>query len=113
MKDHAPAALADGSITEADLDTVLKRLFRVRLRHGYFDPPSAISSITVAKDVCTPEAAELARDGARQGIVLVKNANNALPLAASKIASAVVVGPNVDISDTWNYCACCGRGSEP
>lgn len=42
---NASVALAEGLITESDIDTVLRRLFRMRLRLGQFDPPGPLSTI--------------------------------------------------------------------
>jgi hypothetical protein len=44
---YAPSSLASGNITEADIDVLLKRLFRVRIRLGQFDPPGPLSTIGV------------------------------------------------------------------
>jgi pre-mRNA-splicing factor SYF2/beta-D-xylosidase 4 len=107
MGKYAPAALADGSITDADIDTVLRRLFKVRIRLAQFDPPGALAKIGLDQ-VCSPYARELARDGVRQSAVLLKNTGGALPLDASKFATAVVIGPNTNLTDTVNY-----YGGEP
>lgn len=56
------------------------------------------------------------RDGARQSAVLLKNANNLLPLKLSSISSALAVGPNVAIDDTFTYYAgssCNGTYNHP
>jgi beta-D-xylosidase 4 len=95
MTDHAPQALADGNITVADLDVVLKRLFRMRLRLGHFDPPGVLETIG-PDQVCTDYALELARDGVRQSAVLVKNTGSMLPLNALAFSHPVVIGPNMD-----------------
>ena len=92
MTAHAGQALADGNITVADMDTVLKRLFRVRLRLGHFDPPTVLDTIG-ADQVCSPYAQELARDGVRQSAVLAKNAGGLLPLSAGAFSHPVVIGP--------------------
>jgi len=102
MTDHAPQALKDGNITEADLDVVLKRLFRVRLRLGHFDPPGVLETIGYDQ-VCTDYAVELARDGVRQSAVLVKNAGNLLPLNAAAFSKPVVIGPNMDYTGVTGY----------
>jgi hypothetical protein len=49
--------------------------------------------------VCSAAAVELARDGARQGSVLLKNKNRTLPLVAASLASAAVIGPNANYSE--------------
>jgi len=116
---YANASLANGTITEEDIDKILLRLFMVRLRLGYFDPPGPLSRIgadqvkisyrTVTSyrvspgflcvQVCTAAARELARDGARQGSVLLKNTKAALPLNATRISSIAVIGPNGNYSE--------------
>ena len=47
---------------------------------------------------------EVSRDGARQGIVLLKNANARLPLGQpSSYANTVVIGPTEDLNDVTGY----------
>jgi beta-glucosidase-like glycosyl hydrolase len=43
----ANASLANGTITVDDIDTVLTRLFKMRIRLGYFDPPGLLQSIGI------------------------------------------------------------------
>lgn len=102
MTKYAPGALTNGTITEEDMNVVLRRLFRVRIRLGHFDSVHGPLSAIGPQDVCTPYALELARDGVRQSAVLAKNAGGVLPLKAAKYANAnvVVIGPNVDLGDT-------------
>jgi beta-D-xylosidase 4 len=92
MKQNAQRALTDGTVTEEDFNVILRRQFRLRIRLGMFDPPGALQTIGVDQ-VCTPAAAELARDGVRQSVVLVKNTGGVLPLNAASFSSALVVGP--------------------
>jgi hypothetical protein len=102
MGKYTAGALADGNVTEAQLDVLLRRLFRVRLRLGHFDPAGPLQTIPLS-DICSDYAVELARDGARQGIVLLKN-DGTLPLkAASSYSNVVVIGPLIDQTDTINY----------
>jgi len=102
MKTFAPHALANGSITEVDLDVILRRQFRVRLRLGHFDPVGAVGGIGLDQ-ICTPYSLELARDAARQSAVLAKNVGATLPLAAASFASAVVIGPLINLRGTVHY----------
>jgi hypothetical protein len=107
MGKYTAGALADGNVTEAQLDVLLRRLFRVRLRLGHFDPPGALQMIST-DDICSPYALELARDGARQSIVLAKN-DGTLPLKdAGSYKNVVVIGPLIDQTDTIGY-----YGSKP
>lgn len=106
MGKYAPWAYGNGTITDDDINTVLKRLFRVRIRLGHFDPPGPMSTIG-PDQVCSAANIELARDGARQGTVMLKNTANTLPLSLAnyKSKNAVVIGPNVFLNDTWRYYA--------
>jgi beta-glucosidase-like glycosyl hydrolase len=72
---------------QEDIDTRLKYLFRMRIRLGHFDPPGPLQQIPTSA-ICTPETIELARDGTRQGSVLLKNAMKVGP-ALSRAAAAV------------------------
>lgn len=89
----AGPALGNGTITQNDIDTSLSNLFRVRIRLGHFNPPGPLATIGTDQ-ICNPYAVELARDGARQGTVLLKNTGNTLPLALSSIKSECCVIPH-------------------
>ncbi len=102
MKTYAPTALAGGQITQTDIDTVLTRLFRVRIRLAQFDPPGVLATIGVDQ-ICSDYARELARDGVRQSAVLLKNDRATLPLDAKSVKSVVVIGPALNITDTVLY----------
>jgi len=103
MGDHAAAALADGNITVDDIDTVLKRLFRVRIRLGYFETRAGPLDKIGNDVVCNDYSRELARDGVRQSTVLVKNLGGALPLKSQSFKSPVVIGPNLDVTNMVEY----------
>ncbi len=94
---HAQSALDKGTITEADMDTRLKMLFRVRMRLGHFDPVGPLQSIPTT-DICSDYAKALAQDGPRQASTLLKNIGGALPLSASTAGTVAVIGPNANYS---------------
>ncbi|MGW2891401.1 glycoside hydrolase family 3 C-terminal domain-containing protein [Streptomyces griseoruber] len=72
-------ALERGLLSEADLDTAIRRQLSVRLRLGEFDPHHDPHAGTGEFD--TPAHRELAREAAEQAIVLLRN-DGVLPLAA-------------------------------
>ncbi|MBN2195691.1 MAG: glycoside hydrolase family 3 C-terminal domain-containing protein [Polyangiaceae bacterium] len=92
--EHVPNALARGLITETDLDGAVERLFAARIRLGMFDPPDQVPYAAIPYEVndCDAHRA-LALDSARASIVLLKNADNLLPLSPD-IDSIAVIGPN-------------------
>ncbi|GAU21438.1 hypothetical protein TSUD_32690 [Trifolium subterraneum] len=57
------------------------------------------------KDACTSANHKLAREAARQGIVLLKNSPGSLPLNVKVIKSLAVIGPNANATRTMigNY----------
>jgi len=87
-------ALAEGLLSENDMDVALRNTFRVRFRLGEFDPDeiNPYSGITESA-ICSPKHAELARHSVRKSIVLLKNDNKTLPLHADKLNKVAVIGP--------------------
>lgn len=86
-------AVEQGLITETDIDTALKRLFRARMKLGMFDPDEGVSYAAIPPSVVHCEHhRELARRVARESIVLLKN-NGVLPLSDT-LNDVVVIGPN-------------------
>ncbi|MEU0741945.1 glycoside hydrolase family 3 C-terminal domain-containing protein [Streptomyces sp. NPDC006134] len=83
-------ALAQGLLTEADIDTAVRRQLSVRFRLGEFDGPGAYEE-DGAFD--TPEHRALAREAAEQAVVLLKNDGLLPPAPDARIA---VVGPLAD-----------------
>ena len=104
-KDEVHAALKDGSLTEADLDTLLARKYRVTVKLGLLDPPSMVPYSTV-KDAPEPWTTEADRDVsakiAEESVVLLKNASGALPLHKDAIKSIAVIGPLAN-SVHWDW----------
>ncbi|KAL8514092.1 hypothetical protein ACS0TY_013274 [Phlomoides rotata] len=98
LGDHAKYALQKGKVSESGIDTALHNIFAVRMRLGLFDGhPSKLTYGKLGRtDVCTPEHQTLALEVARDGIVLLKNSRNLLPL--SKASSLAVIGPNANVA---------------
>ena len=90
-------AVHQGLITEAELDTALKRLFSARFRLGMFDPPDsyAYGRIPISENNST-EHRQLALQAARESMVLLKNQSHALPLKQD-IKTIAVIGPTAEL----------------
>ena len=90
-------AVHQNLITEAELDTALRRLFRARFRLGMFDPPSSYAYGRIPfSEVNSPEHRQLSLQAARESMVLLKNQDHILPLK-SGIASIAVIGPTAEL----------------
>jgi len=89
-------AVKQGLITEQEIDTAVKRLFLARFKLGMFDPPDSVRWTRIPLRVLDqPAHRELARQAARESIVLLKNARGLLPLRKD-LRTLAVIGPNAD-----------------
>ena len=90
-------AVKQNLITEADLDTALRRLFRARFRLGMFDPPAsyAYGRIPFSEDNSEPHR-RLSLQAARESMVLLKNEDHTLPLRHD-VGRIAVVGPTAEL----------------
>ncbi|HEY4234937.1 MAG TPA: glycoside hydrolase family 3 C-terminal domain-containing protein [Lacipirellulaceae bacterium] len=92
-------ALDDGSLTEQDLDDVLRRNFWVMIRLGLLDPPEQVPFNHIGRDGETepwnsPKHQSVARLVAQKSIVLLKNDGKLLPIDKTKVKSIAVIGPS-------------------
>jgi beta-glucosidase len=100
-KGQAYPALVDAVhqnlITEAELDTALRRLFVARFRLGMFDPPAsyAYGRIPVSENN-SQQHRQLSLQSARESIVLLKNQDKILPLR-SGMGRIAIVGPTAEL----------------
>ena len=90
----AAAAVSSGAIATSAIDSAVARLLRVRMRLGEFDPAADQPYTKIGTDaICSPAHVALARESARQGIVLLTNPGGRLPLARAATRSVAVIGP--------------------
>ncbi len=89
-------AVKQGLVSEAIIDTSVKRLFTARFKLGMFDPTSMVPYSKLNMSVVdSKEHRKLAVKVAEESIVLLKNENNLLPLKKN-IKTIAVIGPNAD-----------------
>ena len=87
-------AVKHGKLSEAQLDTSLRRLFTIRFRLGMFDPPAEVKYAQIPLTALgSPEHEAQALKMARQSIVLLRNEGHTLPLSKT-LHRIAVVGPN-------------------
>jgi beta-glucosidase len=93
-------ALKDKLVSENEIDTAVKRLFTARFRLGMFDPLQDVPFARIPMSEVDSEAhRQLARQVARESMVLLKNANGILPLQAQGKTIAVI-GPNATMLES-------------
>lgn len=100
-----PAGIADGSVTLAQVQLAVRRLLRIRLRLGMFDPPMSVPYNAIThSSVASAAHIALAEQGARAGVTLLRNvvpaggSAPALPLNVAALTgkTIAVIGPNAN-----------------
>lgn len=94
-------SVADGRISEADINRAVERILRVKFLLGLFDAPYGEPD-QVAKVVRSSEHVALAKRVADESAVLLEN-NGILPLNPDKVKTVAVVGPNADQAVYGDY----------
>lgn len=94
---HLLQAVKEGLVEEKTIDRALTRLFTTRMKLGLFDKPEEVPFNSIGYDcVDTKENKALNLKASKKTIVLLKNAENLLPLDLNKIGTIGVVGPNAN-----------------
>ncbi len=89
-------ALEEGLLSEAQIDTSVKRLFKARMKLGMFDSPNDVAYSQIPYSIVdSPKHQDIAIKTAEKSIVLLKNEQHTLPLQKT-IQNIAVIGPNAD-----------------
>ncbi|WP_432770242.1 MAG: beta-glucosidase BglX [Sphingopyxis sp.] len=99
-------SVAEGKVDTARIDAAVKAILEMKYRLGLFEDPYRYADPAREKaTIYKPEFLDAARDVARKSIVLLKNKDNALPLAAAA-KSIAVIGPlgnsKTDMIGSWS-----------
>ncbi len=93
-------------VTDADIDSAASRVLTARMRLGLFDKNGGKSNPYTKIPVSvigSKKHQQIALQAAREGIVLLKNEKNALPINDKKIKSIAVVGINAGQCEFGDY----------
>lgn len=98
-------SLKEGKVTQAEIDQACRRVLEAKYKLGLFADPYKYCDVNRAKkEIYTAENRAVARKVASESFVLLKNANNALPL--KKGGTIAVVGPlantRSNMPGTWS-----------
>jgi len=83
-------AVKDGRVSEATLDDKVRRILRKAIQFGFLDRPQTDTNIPLYSQ----EGRQTALEVAREGMVLLKNSGNLLPLDKKKLKTIAVIGPH-------------------
>lgn len=102
--------LDEGRVTMAEIDTACRRVLEAKYKLGLFDDPYRFCEPKRLKtDLYTAGHRKAARDMAAETFVLLKNANNLLPLR--KQGKIALIGPLAD--NRTNMVGCWSTGDTP
>src|ERR1019366_2757808 len=98
MADTVKQALKDGLLTESDLDEALRRRLKTTIRLGLLDPLAMVPYTKIGgagepEPWTTEKHKAVAREVARESVVMLKNASAMLPLQREGLKTIAVVGP--------------------
>ena len=88
-------AIKAGEVSEATIDEKVRRILRKALEYGFFDQPQTDSSIPLYSQ----QGRAIALQEAREGMVLLKNEHNLLPLDKTRLKTIAVLGPEAYPAD--------------
>lgn len=94
-EDDLRKLLDSGQITMADIDLKVKHILQTLIAFGFFDK-APWDGVNPTADF--PESVETALEVSRDGVVLLKNNDNILPLSKEKYSKIAVVGNNALIN---------------
>jgi beta-glucosidase-like glycosyl hydrolase len=92
----------DGRISEATLDQTVGYILRAKFLLGLFEHPY-VDADAAPEINNSPAHRELARQVAREALILLKNENQLLPLDPSKLKSIAVIGPDAAVCHLGGY----------
>ena len=88
-RDTLLPAIRSGKLKVATVDDKVRRMLRMMFRFGFFDREQLDASLPLYN----PDSRLVALQAAREGIVLLKNKGELLPLDRSKVRLIAVIGP--------------------
>lgn len=88
--------LAEGLISEQVVDDRVREVLRVKFRMGLFDNPYCGDAKAADEEVGLQKTADFAKRICSEGMVLLKNDGNLLPLDRNALGKVLVTGPLAD-----------------
>jgi beta-glucosidase len=94
-------AVERGEVAEATIDMSVRRLLLLLDKAGLFErevPQTSCPQAVPEQAIDLPERRALVREAAAEGIVLLKNELQVLPLQPDQLTSIAVIGPNAQVA---------------
>ena len=84
-------AIQAGQVSEATINDKIRRILRTEIEYGWTDREQRNLSVPRYNE----EGRKVALQAAREGIVLLKNQGNVLPLGKDKVKTIALIGPDL------------------
>lgn len=84
--------IREGKVTEKEIDEKVFHIYNACMEMGFFDRPQTVDSLTVYSS----RNRQIALEEAREGIILLRNSGNLLPLDGNQVRRIAVVGPTAN-----------------
>ncbi|UZK66021.1 glycoside hydrolase family 3 N-terminal domain-containing protein [Sphingomonas sp. M1-B02] len=97
-----PQLVREGRVSQQQIDESVRRILKLKFNAGLFENPY-VDAKAAARKTETPDAIALAREAARQAIVLLKNDKGLLPLDPGKIKRLAVIGTHAKDTPIGGY----------
>ncbi len=101
---HLEELIKSGDIAEAEVDSLVANVLRLKYRLGLFENPYV--DLATSKRFYTPASLDAARRAAEESAILLKN-NGVLPIDSKKVKRIAVIGPMADAqhdqAGTWVF----------
>ena len=100
--DTLAASVQSGKVSVKDIDEAVLRILRIKHRAGLFNDPFT-DPTRFAREVLTDESRQLARQFARESMVLLKNNDDILPLRGFRkiLVAGDFVNATTELFGTW------------
>ncbi|HEX7071107.1 MAG TPA: glycoside hydrolase family 3 N-terminal domain-containing protein [Rhodothermales bacterium] len=99
---HLVELVNEGQLAESELDELVAPMLLWKFKLGLFDDPY-VDPDEASRVVASEANTQLALQGARESITLLKNEGDLLPLSPDKTRSIAVIGPNANRSLLGGY----------
>jgi beta-glucosidase len=97
-----PDLVRQGRVPQSEVDDAVRRILRMKFEAGLFENPYVDAKAALGKEA-TPEALALAREAAREAMVLLKNDGGVLPLDPARIRRLAVLGTHAQDTPIGGY----------
>lgn len=92
--ENAAQLVADGALTEAEIDELVRPILTIKFKMGLFEKPY-VDETLLEKVIALPENREVSKWAAQRSMVLLRNEGGLLPLSKD-IKKVAVIGPVAD-----------------